>query len=84
MDAFQQSVWNIGYHRPTDQRTQDCMEEIRQGAKDFLGVIYSNTMYCRETQMAYTNVEQAVMNAIAGLARQEEATLADLETRGLL
>lgn len=82
--AHDQAVNNVSYHKPNHAVTQDCMGEIREAAINFIGVVCDNTRYCRETQMAYTDIESAVMNAIAGIARNEEATLADLKNRGLL
>jgi hypothetical protein len=71
-EALAQCQHNLGYHRPQLQETQDRMENIRTGARELANIIASNTDYNRETQMAYTHLEECVMSAIAGLARHEK------------
>lgn len=78
------AIHNVSYHKPKHSETQDLMEQIRKGAQEFITVITNNTAYNRETQMAYRAIEDAVMYAIAGLARNEEESLANLRERGKL
>lgn len=69
-----QARHNIAYHRPVLQDTQDFMGEIRVAADAFLTAIGDatrDTEMGRERAMAFTAVEDAVMYAIAGLARHE-------------
>ena len=73
-DQYHSAIHNISYHRPQHQSTQQDMELIREGAKHFLTDINAATsLYdCpRERAMAYRAVEDAVMYAIAGIARHE-------------
>ncbi len=81
---YDDAIHNVGYHKPQEAATQALMEEIRRGAREFITVVNNNTAYNRETQMAYRAIEDAVMYAIAGLARHEEESLANLRERGKL
>ena len=72
-----QALWNIRYHRiPLDDTaTQDAMGNIRDSAAGFIHTLFLNMdpNRPRENQMAMRCVEDAVMYAIAGLARGRES-----------
>ena len=57
------------------QETQDKMEEIRSAARDYAFIIISRVPEGRELAMACTDIETSCMNAIAGIARNEKASL---------
>ena len=74
-ELLDRTMHNLGYHKPREQITQDAMEDIRQAARDFAGEVIQVVPYGRELSIAVTHIEDACMNAIAGLARNEEAFL---------
>lgn len=67
------ALHNVTYHAVRDSR-QDDMEKVREAAKGFLGVIAAamdstSPRSSREKAMAFRAVEDAVMYAVAGIAR---------------
>ena len=71
--AYKSTIHNLTYHRPTAD-VADAMEMIRQSAMWFVADICEMTAHTampRERQMALRAVEDAVMYAIAGLARHQ-------------
>lgn len=72
-------VHNLSYHKPRSQMTQDAMEDIRSAARDFADIICNTVPYSRELSLTVGHIEDACMNAIAGLARNEDKFLANLE-----
>lgn len=64
--------WNLTHHRPTES-TIAQIEELRDAAKEFANVIEVFCPKARETSLAMTNLEQALMWAVASIARQNPA-----------
>lgn len=71
-------VHNLSYHRPREQATQDAMENLRQASRDFADEVIGVVPFGRELSIAVTHIEDACMNAIAGLARNEDKFLAEI------
>ena len=57
------------YHRPPAE-TQDTFVQLREKAKELALLIVEKVPGGREQSTALTNLEQAVMHANAGIARQ--------------
>jgi hypothetical protein len=57
------------YHRPPAERAADFVK-LREKAKELAHLIVNLTPSGREQSTALTNLEQAVMHANAGIARQ--------------
>lgn len=57
------------YHRPPAEKAQDFVD-IREGAKLLAKLMVEKCPEGRELSSALTNLEQAVMHANAGIARQ--------------
>ena len=57
------------YHKPPTERTGDFVT-IREKAKELAHLIVDLSPAGREQSSALTNLEQAVMHANAGIARQ--------------
>lgn len=58
------------YHAPKDDQPARY-ERIRADALDFASLLVNNVPESRELSLALTNLEQAVMWANAGIARNE-------------
>jgi hypothetical protein len=63
-----QVMHNLTYHPVRDHR-QGQMETIRQSAKDLADLIDDIVPNGREKAQAYTDLEDCVQHAIAGVAR---------------
>lgn len=61
---------NLTNHRPSDS-VANSMEAVRSVAKDLANEIDGHCPDSREKSLAFTNLEQTVMWAIASLARNQ-------------
>lgn len=68
---YEQLVRNITNHPPVGPEVVERFEEIREAAKLFGGKIIQLVPDGREKSLALTQLEQAVMWAIAGIARNQ-------------
>lgn len=68
---FERALHNLQYHRPESELTQQAMGEIREASQVFLHTVCSIVPSGRELSMSVTDIENACMQAIAGLARNE-------------
>ncbi len=67
---YQRTVFNMT-HQPVDVEQLNRIEEVRNAAKRMAGIIYMNSHgRSRERSSALTNLEQAVMWAVASIARE--------------
>lgn len=76
----EQSLHNVSYHRPQHAETFDRMDDVRKAARVFIFAIDDATKGVsapREKQMSFRAIEDAVMYAIAGLARHEPMFLGE-------
>ena len=64
---------NYTYHRPRAEDL-DKFVQVRSKAKEFAALLGELCPEGRELSLARTNIEQAVMWANAGIARQGEPT----------
>lgn len=62
---------NMTNHPPVREGIVDDFEELREQAKSFGKAIVDLCPVTRERALALTNLEQALMWAIAGLARNQ-------------
>ncbi len=60
--------WNMTNHRPTDQEI-NVIEELRESAIELGDHIEQVCPQSRERSLAITNLEQALMWAVASIAR---------------
>lgn len=74
MDLFQRIQRNFTYHRPPAEKTKDFFE-LREKAKELALLIAHRVPEGRERETAITRLEEAVMHANAGIARQYPAEL---------
>jgi hypothetical protein len=63
--------WNLTNHAPGEVNLSK-IEALRTKAKEFGHMIIGNTPPSREQSLALTHLEQAVMDAVASLARQKD------------
>ena len=64
-------IRNLSYCKPQLQETQDKMGQLRARAQEFSNEIAFLCSDSRETSLAHTHLETALMWAIADLARNE-------------
>lgn len=80
-ELYQSTLRNVQYHRIPleDKDTQDRMQAIREAGRYLIVAIHDHgdNNRVREQAMAYRHVEEAVQDAIAGLARGREARARD-------
>lgn len=62
---------NMTNHAPTSQEVVDTFERLRSAAKDFAHLVVDLVPPSREQSLALTEVEQALMWAVAGVARNQ-------------
>lgn len=62
---------NLTTHPPTSDEQIEAFEELRQLAKDLSHAVVELVPEGREQSMALTHIEDAAMQAIAGVARAE-------------
>lgn len=67
---YQRTVFNMT-HQPVDVEQLNRIEEVRNAGKRMAGIVYQNSqMRSRERSLAITNLEEAVMWAVASIARE--------------
>lgn len=62
---------NLSNHAPIDEHVVNNMVAVRDWAKDLGSAILFHVPESRERSLALTNLEQTVMWAIAGIARNQ-------------
>ena len=63
---------NLTNHAPADEDVIDRFETIRETAKVLASRIDARCPESREKSLAFTNLEQTVMWAVASIARNQE------------
>lgn len=63
---------NLTNHAPVNANVVAAMEMLRQNAKTFGKAILNEVPESRERSLALTQLEQTVMWAIAGIARNQD------------
>lgn len=83
MSKLAQLDHNLTNHPPTSDEVIGHMEHIRSVAKGFGYAIMASVPESREQSLALTKLEEAVMWAIAGVARNQPPQ-PDIEGQGVL
>ena len=66
---YQRTIFNMTLQSVNDEQGAR-IEELRNAAKRFVGIIYSNCELSRERSMALTGLEEALSSSVAAIARE--------------
>lgn len=69
-EIYLRTMWNMTNHTPSPERIKD-IEELRGDFKVTAGGVILRCPPSRERSLALTHLEQALMWAVAGIAREE-------------
>ena len=70
--------WNMTNHAPTGEQVTDRFEALREFAKSFAHAIVDLCPDGRDRDLALTHAEDALMRAVAAIARNQDAMVASL------
>lgn len=72
-DLHQRIDHNMTNHAPKDPSVVDRFEQLREHAKTFAHAVADLCPASREQSLALTSAEEALMWAVAAIARNQEA-----------
>lgn len=79
LDAHKQVDWNMTNHAPESQEVVGKFDRLRSSAKALGHLIANDCPESRERSLAMTNLEQALMWAVAAVARNQPGIVEDDE-----
>ena len=71
-EQLEKVEWNLTNHPPQTDQVKMRMESIRAQAKGLANAIATDVPTSHEKSLAQTRIEEAVMWAMAALARRQE------------